>query len=211
MRFALGRRSAVRAALAAGLIFLISHAWADPQTGSPAKPPQAKPPQARMDASDHSAGWVGKAAAPFTLTDADGHVVDMRRVIGIKPFALIFYRGVWCPFCQSQMENLGRHRAEFQKLGLPVYAISNEAAPALLEMQKRHSLGFVTFLSDPDGTAARLYSGVYPRSTVHQPGVFVVDKRGQIVYAYVNQDFRTRADTATFFKALRSTVGKSGN
>lgn len=186
-----------RAALTVCAALLILRGSADPQPSPP------KPPQARMDASDHSAGWVGRTAAPFALAGTGGQIVDLKPLIGVKPFAIIFYRGVWCPFCQSQMDDLSRHRSEFQKLGLPVYAVSNEAAPALSEMQKRHALDFVTFLSDPTGAAAKLYSGLYPRSTVHQPGVFVVDRHGRIAYAYVNQDFKTRADTATFLAVLR--------
>lgn len=156
-----------------------------------------------MDTADHSGGWVGKTAQPFALPDTAGKTVDMGRVIGTRPVVLIFYRGVWCPYCRSQRTDLSRHRAEFLRDGAAVYAISNEDAPQLQQMQKRAGLDFVTFLSDKTGKAAKLYAGLYPHSSVHQPGSFVIDKTGRIVYAYVNQDFRSRAAAISLLQAVQ--------
>lgn len=160
-------------------------------------------PMAAMDTTDHSAGWVGKTAQPFTLPSADGKTVDLSKVIGTRPVVLIFYRGVWCPFCSSQMADLAKHRAELVGSGAAVYAISNEDAPDLQKMQHKAGLDFATFLSDKDGAAAKFYAGLYPNSTVHQPGAFVIDKSGHIVYAYVNQDYKTRAATTSLVQAVR--------
>jgi peroxiredoxin len=163
----------------------------------------AASPQALMDTTDHSGGWVGKTALPFTLADSGGKIVDLSKVIGKRPLVLIFYRGVWCPFCRSQMADLSRHKAEFQKAGTAIYAVSNEEAPKLNQMRDTQKLDFVTFLSDPDGAAAKLYAGLYPKSMVHQPGSFVIDKSGKIVYAYVNQDFKSRAATTAMVQAVK--------
>lgn len=161
-------------------------------------------PQALMDTADHSGGWLGKTAQPFKLTASDGKTVDLSKVIGKKPVMLIFYRGVWCPFCRSQMADLSRHKAEFQKAGAAVYAVSNEEPAKLNEMRDAQKLKFVTFLSDPEGSAAKLYAGLYPNSMVHQPGSFVIDKQGKIVYAYVNQDFKSRAATTAMVQAVKA-------
>ena len=163
----------------------------------------AQRPQAVMDTADHSGGWVGKTALPFTLTSSDGKATDLSRIIGTKPVVLIFYRGVWCPFCHSQMAGLSRRKAEFQRSGAAVYAISNEDAAKLNQMRDGEKLDFVSFLSDPDGAAAKKYAGLYPGSMTHQPGSFVIDKGGKIVYAYVNQDYKSRAATTAMLQAVR--------
>ena len=168
-----------------------------------AAPGRSAPPVPVMDTSDHSGGWVGKAAAPFTLPDSDGKTTDLGKVLGTRPVVLIFYRGAWCPFCRGQMADLARHQAELQASGAAVYAISNEAASGLKSMRDGQKVGFITFLSDPDGAAAKLYAGLYPNSMVHQPGSFVVDKHGKIVYAYVNEDFRSRAATTALVQAVK--------
>jgi len=168
-----------------------------------AGPTLAQKPQVVMDTSDHSGGWVGKAAAPFTLTSSDGKAVDLSRVLGTKPVVLVFYRGVWCPFCHSQMADLSRHRADFERAGASVYAISDEGGAKLNQMRDAEHLGFVSFLSDPDGAAAKKYAGLYPGSMTHQPGSFVIDKGGRIVYAHVNQDYKSRAATTAMLQAVR--------
>ena len=187
---------------AALLTFATLPVWADPPPAAP-MPKPAVPRQAIMDTADHSGDWVGKTAQPFTCTDSDGKTVDLSKVLGMRPVVLIFYRGVWCPYCHSQMADLSRHQVEFQRASAMVYAISNEDAPKLKQMQSSEHLGFVTFLSDPDGSAAKLYAGLYPNSMVHQPGSFVINKRRKIVYAYVNQDFRSRAATTSLLAAVR--------
>jgi len=166
-------------------------------------PAHAQKPQAVMDTADHSGGWVGKTAQPFTLTSSDGKTTDLSKVIGMRPVVLVFYRGVWCPFCHSQMADLSRHKAEFQRAGAAVYAVSNEDGAKLNQMRDAEHLGFVTFLSDPDGAAAKKYAGLYPGSMTHQPGSFVVDRHGKIVYAYVNQDYKSRAATTALLQAVR--------
>lgn len=168
-----------------------------------AGPTLAQKPQARMDTADRSGGWVGKAAAPFTLTSSDGKTVDLSRVIGTKPVVLVFYQGVWCPFCHSQMADLSRHRADFERAGAAVYAISDEGGAKLNQMRDAEHLGFVSFLSDPDGAAAKKYAGLYPGSMTHQPGSFVIDRGGKIVYAYANQDYKSRAATSAMLQAVR--------
>ncbi len=166
-------------------------------------PAHAQKPQAVMDIADHSGGWVGKTAQPFTLASSDGKTTDLSDVIGTRPVVLVFYRGVWCPFCHSQMADLSRHKAEFQRSRAAVYAVSNEDGAKLNQMRDAEHLGFVTFLSDPDGAAAKKYAGLYPGSMTHQPGSFVIDRHGKIVYAYVNQDYKSRAATTALLQAVR--------
>lgn len=168
-----------------------------------AGPVFAQRPQALLDTADHSGGWVGKTAQPFTLTSSDGKATDLGRVIGTRPVVLVFYRGVWCPFCHSQMADLSRHKADFQRSGAAVYAVSNEDGAKLNQMRDAEHLDFVTFLSDPDGAAAKKYAGLYPGSMTHQPASFVIDRRGRIVYAYVNQDYKSRAATLSLLQAAR--------
>lgn len=125
----------------------------------------ARRPQAVMDTADHSGGWVGKAAQPFMLTSSAGKATDLSRVLGARPVALVFCRGVWWLFCYSQMTDLSRHKAEFQQLGAAVYAVSNEDGAKLIQTREAEKLNFVTFLSDPDGAAAKKYAGLYLGST----------------------------------------------
>lgn len=154
-------------------------------------------------AVDLTGGFVGKAVKGFTLTDVDGKTVDVGAVLGKKPVVLIFYRGVWCPFCRAQMVQLGQSKKELLQTGAAVYAISNEDDAALKKMRDQHGLDFVTFLSDREGKAADLYMGRYPGKSLIKPGTFVIDRNKKIVYSYVNEDYRTRAATDEMLTALK--------
>lgn len=153
-------------------------------------------------AADTAGGWVGRTAPAFTLPSSAGAPVDIGKVFGTKPVVLIFYRGVWCPFCQAQMTQLGADKAAFAKSGAAVYAISDEDPAAQQKMQAQHGLDFVTFLSDHAGAAARKYAGVYAGKTTLKPAVFVVGRDKKVRYAYINENFRLRAADQDVLKAV---------
>jgi peroxiredoxin len=172
-------------------------------TASLSAAPPAPAPTA--PAADTTGGWIGRAAPTFTLPSSQGAVVDMGKVIGTRPVVLIFYRGVWCPFCQAQMTQIGKDRDAFQKSGAAVYAISDEDPAAQKKMQTEHGLDFITFLSDKTGTAARQYAGVYSGRTTLKPAVFVIGRNRKIKYAYINENFRLRAADQDILKAIGNT------
>ena len=155
-------------------------------------------------AADTTAGWIGQNAPAFTLPSSTGAPVDMGKAFGTKPVVLIFYRGIWCPFCQAQMTQLGADKAAFAKSGAAVYAISDEDPAAQKKMQEQHGLKFVTFLSDKTGTAARQYAGVYDGKTTLKPAVFVVGRDKKVHYAYCNENFRLRAADQDVLKAVQA-------
>ena len=152
--------------------------------------------------ADTTGGWVGRSAPAFTLPSSTGTSVDMNKVFGTKPVVLIFYRGVWCPFCQAQMTQLGADKAAFAQSGASVYAISDEDPAAQKKMQDQHGLSFVTFLSDRTGIAARKYAGVYDGKTTLKPAVFVVGRDKKVRYAYINENFRLRAADQDVLRAV---------
>jgi peroxiredoxin len=108
------------------------------------------------------------------------------------------------------MAQLGQSREAFQKAGAAVYALSDEDAGAQKQMRERNKVEFITFLSDKQGVAAKKYAGVHPGKTTLQPGTFVIGKDKKIVYAYLNEDYRTRAPTDAVIEAVRkATKGRN--
>lgn len=101
------------------------------------------------------------------------------------------------------MAQLGQSRDAIKKSGAAVFAISNETGPDLKKMQDKHGLDFVTFLSDTTGKAGKLYPGVYEGKTMIKPGTFVIGKSKKVVYAYLNEDYRTRAQTDAVLESLK--------
>ncbi len=166
--------------------------------------PALSAPASPAAAEATSGGWVGRTASAFTLPDSHGAPVDLSKVIGTRPVVLVFYRGVWCPFCQAQMTQIGKDKAAFIQSGAAVYAISDEDPAAQQKMQDEHGLDFITFLSDKAGTAAHKYAGVYEGRTTLKPAVFVIGKNGKVKYAYINENFRLRAADRDILQAVKS-------
>lgn len=166
--------------------------------------PMLAAPAPPAAAGDRAGDWVGRTAPASTLPDSHGALVDLSKVIGTRPVVLVFYRGVWCPFCQAQMTQMGKDKAAFVKSGAAVYAVSDEDPAAQQKMQDEHGLDFITFLSDKTGTMARKYAGVYEGRTTLKPAVFVIGKNGKVKYAYLNDNFRLRAADQDILQAVKS-------
>ena|SRR5690242_6971809 len=102
------------------------------------------------------------------------------------------------------MAQLGQRKAELEQAGAALFALSDEDAPALIQMRDREKVDFITFLSDKAGEAAHKYAGVYTGKTTLKPATFVIDKHKKIVYAYVDENYRVRAATEDVLAAVQS-------
>jgi thiol-disulfide isomerase/thioredoxin len=60
---------------------------------------------------------AGDAAPSFTLNDPQGAPVSSDELLAKGPLVLSFYRGVWCPYCNMELQALQAALPEFQKLG----------------------------------------------------------------------------------------------
>ncbi len=91
---------------------------------------------------------VGDQAPPFTLKDPDGNAVFSSALLARGPLIVSFYRGVWCPYCNMELQALEAARPEFERLGAKLIAISpqtpvNSRKSVLPEQtQFFHSVGY---------------------------------------------------------------------
>jgi peroxiredoxin len=107
------------------------------------------------------------------------------------------------------MAQLGQFREQFQNAGAAVFAISNEGAEELTRMRDQRGVDFITFLSDPDGEAARRYAGVYENGVL-KPGTFVIGRDARIVYAYVDEDYASRPAAEAVVQAVQESAASGG-
>ena len=129
---------------------------------------------------------------------------------------VLFYRGSWCPFCNTYLHTLQTRLRDITGAGGKLVAISVENPDASMAVAKKNEVQF-TVLSDPDLDTAKKFGIVYvlPAATdqaykshgldvakhnaMAKPELplavtYVVDKQGKIVYAYIDADFRKRAE-----------------
>lgn len=175
---------------------------------------------------------AGDKAPDFTLGDSDGKPVSLAELLSRGPLVLSFYRGVWCPYCNLELQALQATLAEFQKLGASLVAISPQTAVNSRKSVRQNGLGF-PILSDPGNDVAAAFGLRYrmaddlvelyksfkndlpafngdPSWTLPMPARYVIGQDGIILYAEVNPDYTRRPEPEDMLPALRRAAGTIG-
>src|ERR1700681_1870121 len=71
---------------------------------------------------------AGDVAPSFSLRDPEGNVVTSADLLKRGPLVLSFYRGVWCPYCNMELQALQEALPSFRELGAQLVAISPQNA-----------------------------------------------------------------------------------
>ena len=60
---------------------------------------------------------AGDTAPLFVLKDPDGKPVSAAELLAQGPLVISFYRGVWCPYCNMELQALQSTLPFFRELG----------------------------------------------------------------------------------------------
>lgn len=115
---------------------------------------------------------VGDKAPAFVLKDPDGHPVALADLLAQGPLVLTFYRGIWCPYCNADLQALQAALPQLEEYGVKLVAISPQTAPNSRRSQRENKLGFpirpirATRLPPPMGFASscRIISPTFTRT-----------------------------------------------
>lgn len=167
---------------------------------------------------------AGDLAPAFTLNDQDNKPVSSRVLLAKGPLVVSFYRGVWCPYCNLELQALEAALPELETRGASLVAISPQTAPNSRKSARDNNLTF-PILSDamcevadafgirftlPDDLVA-LYKNFKnelpafnndPAWVLPMPARFVIGMDGIIAYAEVNPDYTRRPDPSELLPAL---------
>ena len=174
---------------------------------------------------------VGDKAPAFALKDPDGNVVSLAELLKKGPLIVSFYRGVWCPYCNMELQALEAAKPAFDKLGASLVAISPQSQPNSRKSVRQNNLTF-PILSDSKGEVGaafglrfklpdyliELYKGLKnelpafnddPSWTLPMPARYVIGRDGTILYADVNPDYTHRPEPEEMIPALRRATSVS--
>jgi peroxiredoxin len=167
---------------------------------------------------------AGDVAPEFTLLDPDGKPVSSRELLTKGPLVLSFYRGVWCPYCNLELQALQQALPEITARGASLVAISPQTAPNSRKSQRDNKLGFL-ILSDVKSEVANafgirfalpdylveVYAGFGndlprinddPAWVLPMPARYVIGSDGIIAYSEVNPDYTQRPDPSELLPVL---------
>lgn len=142
------------------------------------------------------------------ISSIAGKMVDIREVISAKPAILVFYRGGWCPYCNKHLSELAGIEKDLKALGYQVIAVSPDTPGNLRATMGKNKTGYQLY-SDSKGMLIRAmgiayqvpanYAGIIREASGGEnttllpvPAVFITGKTGQVLFSYVNPDFRQR-------------------
>lgn len=168
---------------------------------------------------------VGDRAPTFTLPDPDGKPVSSQDLLARGALVVTFYRGVWCPFCNLDLQAIEEVRSEIEALGASLIAISPQTAPNSRKSQSTSKLGFA-ILSDKGGDVAAQFGlrwhlpsdlqAIHKKLgadltafngesswTLPMPARYVIGRDGVIAYAEINPDYTHRPEPSDLLPVLK--------
>ncbi|MEX0777472.1 MAG: peroxiredoxin-like family protein [Phycisphaeraceae bacterium] len=98
----------------------------------------------------------GQRAPSAVLYRPDGQAVVLADLDARQPAVLIFYRGGWCPYCNTHLGQVAQAEPELVKPGYQVLAISPDGPEALRATLDKGSYKY-QLLSDRDMTLSKAF------------------------------------------------------
>lgn len=173
---------------------------------------------------------LGDKAPDFTLKNQNGTEVTLYQLLKDGPVVLNWYRGGWCPYCNLELKGLADKAMEINQMGATLIAISPELPDKSLTTIEKNNLPF-SVLSDTDNNVARSYDLVFKldsetanryestfrlseyngnnKAELPIPATYIIDQKGIIRYAFVNTDYKKRANPEDVLMQLTQIVKAS--
>ena len=175
---------------------------------------------------------AGDLAPDFAVANARGTEVRLSALLARGPVVLTFYRGGWCPYCNLQLRAYQAALPQFKAAGATLVAISPERPDDTLSTAEKNALQFEV-LSDARGEVGAAYGLYFELSPELQalynaggndlarrnadgrwhlpiPATFVIAPDGRVAAAFVDVEYRNRAEPADLLAALNAATAKAG-
>ncbi|MCT8985557.1 peroxiredoxin-like family protein [Shewanella phaeophyticola] len=159
----------------------------------------------------------GHQIPAVTLQDVEGNAVDLAKLVAQKPTIFFFYRGGWCPFCNSQMGQLKAIEPKLIEMGFQLVGISPDTPEKMRASLTDQKLDYL-LLSDSSMTASQAFGLAYytsaditkkytasvvtnelfttpqgdKRLVLPVPAVYLADTKSIIHFQYVNPNYKVR-------------------
>ncbi|MBK8981325.1 MAG: AhpC/TSA family protein [Ignavibacteria bacterium] len=171
---------------------------------------------APLSAEDIDPILTGSKIPDVTLADINGNAVELLKKVSEKPSILIFYRGGWCPYCNTQLSQIQEIDSELQNLGYEIIAVSPDRPEELKRSIDKNKINY-TLLSDSSmnaglkfGIAFKVADEIIEKYKTYDidleassgmdhhllpvPSVFILGTDGIVKFSYVNPNYKIRLD-----------------
>lgn len=166
---------------------------------------------------------VGDIAPNFLLNNALGKPVELKEYLKKGKVILTWYRGGWCPYCNLTLHQLQQELPNFKANGANLIALTPELPDKSLSTAEKHNLEFEV-LSDVGNKVAKEYGIVFKlteevaklysfglenyngddSNELPLAAAYIIDESGKITYAFLDADYRNRAEPSDITKNLKA-------
>jgi peroxiredoxin len=182
----------------------------------------------RSNGAGQAAPRLGDVLPDFALPDYRGRYRTLASLVGAGPTVLSFNRGGWCPYCRAELEAWRGHAETLTGAGGRFVSIAaetggraehlreliGEGAEVLVDVDHGLALSLgLTVRCDAELQARYLACGldlanIYGNGgwLLPVPATFVVDRERRVRFAFVDPDFRHRAEPGDVIASLRGLV-----
>ena len=185
--------------------------------------------QAKAFQQGDNALSIGQTSPDFELPNPQGKSISLNALLAKGPVVVTFYRGSWCPYCNLQLRALQARLADIKELGAELVAISPQVPDDSLTEDEINNMDFIV-LSDQDAKVASKYGVAWEvpsflldhmrvdrqldlesinngnANILPIPATFIVDKNAEVVWRFVDIDYRTRSEPEEIIQALQKLV-----
>lgn len=174
---------------------------------------------------------AGQKAPDFTLKNAKGADVTLSTLLKDGPVVLTWYRGGWCPYCNLTLAALQKALPDIKATGAQLVALTPELPDKSLTTAEKNSLKFQV-LTDLNNEIAKRYNVAFELTpevakrykqhfdlveyngaeagdtTLPLAATYIIDRTGMVRYAFLDADYRKRAEPAdivAFLKTMSAT------
>tara|TARA_R110000868_G_scaffold358814_3_gene620555 strand:- start:23800 stop:24564 length:765 start_codon:yes stop_codon:yes gene_type:complete len=168
---------------------------------------------------------VGEKAPNFTLNNALGKPVVLSDYLKKGKVILTWYRGGWCPYCNLTLQQLQQELPNFKVNGANLIALTPELPDKSISTAEKHDLKFEV-LSDVGNKIANEYGIVFKltdevaemynksfelnnyngdqSNELPLAATYIINKNGEIIYAFLDADYRNRAEPTELTEFLKN-------
>ncbi|PWI31074.1 antioxidant AhpC [Flavobacteriaceae bacterium LYZ1037] len=170
-------------------------------------------------AEDISPLLIGERIPNANLLDVEGHEIQLKDIIKVKPTVLVFYRGGWCPYCNTQLSSLAESENEIIELGYQIVAISPDHYENLKSTMEADKVTYNLY-ADPEAiliqdmgigfktpSMAKMYiankTKMDATDILPVPTVMILNTFGDILFEYINPNYKVRLSSELLLASLK--------